>query len=318
MTKKKEFSILKWIIFPLNSLILAGVIAYFNLTVFGWGDGLPYSLIVAMIGVFSIIINKYTESENRTLARATFVFEIILTAALIGNAAWSISVQREMSVARMSETSQRETITEIGKLRGGRTQRKALDKVDKPQTAQSVFAQYEKVLFWIMVTELGLYGLSAFTLFALAKLMDDSIPRPADLPHKAAESDFPAELDMDYAPRRKNAPELRVSQKTRNSERIATPVATHVATWRESALEVLREHLGDIAFQYPGRWFKADLRDAGGVWIRLYERQEGREVKIASTKQSDKLLAAVHRPDFRARLVEELRHQGFPIEGGEL
>jgi hypothetical protein len=37
--KKKEFSILKWIVFPLNSLVLAGVIAYFNLTVFGMRDG---------------------------------------------------------------------------------------------------------------------------------------------------------------------------------------------------------------------------------------------------------------------------------------
>lgn len=314
MTKKKEFSILKWIIFPLNSILLAGVIAWFNLRVFGWDDGLPYSLIVALIGIFSVIINKYTESENRTLARATFVFEIVLTAALIGNAAWSLSVQREMSVARMGETNQKETIAEIGKLRGGRTQRAALDKIDKQQSASSVFARYEKTLFWIMVAELGLYGLSAFTLFALAKLMDDPAPRIAPrFAQNRPESDFPSELDVDYAPRRKSSPELRLSQKTR-------PVATHVAgkvDWRESALKVLREHLGVIAFGYPGQWFKADLRDDGGVWIRFYERQEGREVKIASTKQSDKLLMAVNRPDFRERLIDELIHQGFPIERGE-
>jgi hypothetical protein len=313
MTKKKEFSILKWIIFPLNSVLLAGVIAWFNLRVFGWDDGLPYSLIVALIGIFSIIINKYTESENRTLARATFVFEIVLTAALIGNAAWSLSVQREMSVARMGEASQKETITEIGKLRGGRTQREALKKIDKQQSASSVFARYESVLFWIMVGELGLYGLSAFTLFALAKLMDDPAPaeKSAGFAQNRPESDFPAELDVDYAPRRKNTPELRLSQSSR-------PVATHVATgWRESAIEVLREHLGVIASYHPGQWFKADLRDAGGVWIRMYERQEGREVIVAKTKQSDKILFAVNRPDFRGRLIEELIACGFPIEGGE-
>lgn len=311
MTKKKEFSILKWIIFPLNSLLLAGVIAYFNLRVFGYEDGLPYSLIVALIGIFSIVINKYTESDNRTLARAAFVFEIVLTAALIGNAAWSLSVQREMSVARMGEASQKETITEIGKLRGGRTQREALKKIDKQQSASSVFARYETVLFWIMVGELGLYGLSAFTLFALAKLMDDPAPKSAPVfAHNRPVDDFPAELDMDYAPRRKNTTELRLSQKTQH-------VATHAATdWRKSAAEALREHLSVIASYHPGRFFRADLRDAGGIWIRLFERREGREVEIAKTKQSDKLLAAVSRSDFRERLIEELIHQGFPIERG--
>ena len=174
MTKRKEFSILKWLIFPANSLILAGCIAWFNLSVFGFDDGLPYTLIVALICVFSIVINKYTESDNRTLARAAFIFEIVLTVALVVNAAYSISVQRKMSVAKMAETSQADTIDKISKLRGSRTQREALKKVEQNQSAQSVFSEVEQILFWIMVGELALYGLSAFTLFALAKLMDDS------------------------------------------------------------------------------------------------------------------------------------------------
>ena len=98
-SKRKDFSILKWIIFPLNSFVLAGIVAYFNLTVFGYRDGLPYTLVVCLIGVFAILINKYTESANRNLARAAFVFEIFLTLALITNATYSISVQRKMSVA---------------------------------------------------------------------------------------------------------------------------------------------------------------------------------------------------------------------------
>lgn len=313
MPRKKEFSILKWIIFPLNSVLLAGVIAWFNLRVFGWDDGLPYSLIVALIGIFSIIINKYTESENRTLARATFVFEIILTAALIGNAAWSLSVQREMSVARMGEASQKETITEIGKLRGSRTQREALKKIDKQQSASSVFARYESVLFWIMVGELGLYGLSAFTLFALAKLMDDPTPaeEPSDFAQNRPESEFPAELDVDYRPSPKK-PALRQSDAKKAT---AATVAT-VAGDRKAALEKLRAELKEVAFYTPGKWFKADLID-GGVSIRLYHRdRSGREVTVARTRQSDKLLSAVNRPDFRERLVAELIACGFPI-GGE-
>lgn len=307
MTRKKEFSILKWIIFPLNSVLLAGVIAWFNLRVFGWDDGLPYSLIVALIGIFSIIINKYTESENRTLARATFVFEIVLTAALIGNAAWSLSVQREMSVARMGEASQKETITEIGKLRGSRTQREALKKIDKQQSASSVFARYESVLFWIMVGELGLYGLSAFTLFALAKLMDDPAlaEKPADFAQNRPESDFPEELDVDYAPPRKNAAMRQERGNSGHFEAVATVA-------RDDSLTVLRGHLKAIAFHYPGRWFKADLIK-GGVSIRMTERREGREVDIAKTRQSNRILEAVNRSDFRDRLIAELIACGFPI-----
>ena len=77
-------------------------------------------------------------------------------------------------------------------------------------------------------------------------------------------------------------------------------------------MSALRHHLRVIAFHYPNRWFKSDLID-GGVWIRMCERRAGREVTIAKTKQSNKLFAAINRPDFRARLVDELIHQGFPI-----
>src|SRR5262245_19221681 len=86
MNKRKEFSVLKWVIFPLNSVVLAGIIAFFNLRVFGLEDGLPYTCIVALIVHFGVIINKYTESDSRALARAAFVFEIVLTAALVVNA----------------------------------------------------------------------------------------------------------------------------------------------------------------------------------------------------------------------------------------
>jgi hypothetical protein len=46
----------------------------------------------------------------------------------------------------------------------------------------------------------------------------------------------------------------------------------------------------------------------------MCKRRGGREVTIAKTKQSDKLFAAINRPDFRERLVDELIRQGFPIE----
>lgn len=94
----------------------------------------------------------------------------------------------------------------------------------------------------------------------------------------------------------------------------ATPVAT-VAEGQKLAVNALREHLRLIAFHIPNHWFKVDPI-VGGVVIRLCRRESGREVTIKSTRQSNKILAAISRPDFRERLIDELKRQGFPIGKG--
>ena len=121
---------------------------------------------------------------------------------------------------------------------------------------------------------------------------------------------FPSELDASEHEARRNP----ASRQERQADtKIATAVATSATNERLPALSALRHHLRVIAFHYPNRWFNCDLID-GGVWIRMCERRAGREVTIAKTKQSDKLFAAINRQDFRARLVDELIRQGFPIE----
>lgn len=311
MNKRKDFSILKWIIFPLNSIVLAAIIAWFNLSVFGFEDGLPYTAIVALIGVFSILINKYTESDNRTLARAAFCFEIALTAALIVNAAYSISVQRKMSVARMGETSQKETITEIGKLRGSRTQRAALEKMEKRESAQSIFGDVERTLFWIMICELGLYAISAFSLFAVAKLMDDS-PKPAP-----ADEPFPAELDVEKRSptRRPNlTPKTTTSgdtiDDTRNQQK-TTPDDTHPGFKR------LREALRLINFEHPPGHFKVDLsKKSDYLIIRHMESRRGDEYTTHSCRAKLSLLddaVTMPRAAFRERLERFLVQNGFEL-----
>jgi len=120
---------------------------------------------------------------------------------------------------------------------------------------------------------------------------------------------FPSELDASDREAQRN-PAFR--QERQADTQIATTVATSATDERLPALSALRHHLRVIAFHSPNRWFKCDLID-GGVWIRMCERRAGREVTIAKTKQSDKLFAAINRPDFRARLVGELIRQGFPV-----
>jgi hypothetical protein len=165
----KEFSVMRWIIFPAISITLASVVAYFNLDIFG-KDGIAYAAIVLLIAGFSIVIVKYTESQNRLLVIASFVCEIVLTVVLIANASYSLSVQRKMSVAKQSEKVQVENLEKISKLRGARTQREAVEKMGEFKTAQQTFENYETVLFWIMISELSLFGICAFTLFGIAKL----------------------------------------------------------------------------------------------------------------------------------------------------
>jgi len=310
--KRKEFSILKWIVFPLNSITLAAIVAYFNITVFGLRDGLPYSIIVVMIGLFSIIINKYTESENRSLAKAAFVFEICLTIALIANATYSISVQRKMSVARMAEAGAKDTITEIGKLKGSRTQREALRIVDKPQSAQAIFANVEDILFWIMCGELALYGLSAFTLFAIAKLMDTEEEAPQEI--ETAE-EFPESLDVSTRtpPRRPNfapAPKTHVSAEQKKTAK------TH-ASFDPEGLKRLRETLKDISFRLAGMSFKVDVKvDQDAVWIRLMRANSGTQETESSARANLDILddaLTMSRDAFRSRLEKFLRSHGFDI-----
>jgi hypothetical protein len=174
MADKKDFSILKWIVFPSLTLALGGVVAWFNIKVFGIEDGLPYVIIVAVLVGFSIAINKYTSSKNVALARAAFVLEIVLSLALALNAAYSFSVQRDMSMARQSEQSRSEDLKTISGLKSRTAQRDATRMIasnsGEVKNAQQIFVDNEKPLFWIMIAELLAYIISAFTLLGISHL----------------------------------------------------------------------------------------------------------------------------------------------------
>jgi len=314
MKTRKPFSVVKWLIFPSLSLALAAIIVWFNLTVFGWQDGAVYMGVVGAITLFSIVINKYVRTlddddpTNDRLAVAAFVFEIILTVALIINAAYSLSVQREMSIARQSEQGQSKDLETATRFRSRRAQSEAAQMLREQgkggQSSQAIFAANERPLFWIMIGELAAYGVAAFTLLAVSSLGG----RGGGASHNAPQSpaidrgeDFPSELDT----------EAGLRQPRQGKTNLAT-VATE-----PRAVEILRAHLKAIARDYPKQWFRADSI-VGGVQIRMFERnRQGREVTIARTNQSNKLLAAVNRPDFRERLIGELVACGFPIGEGE-
>jgi len=172
----------KWALMSVLILGLASILIYFNIRVFEW-DGWPYISVVAFIVLLSFVVTRHIKRSpvTRNFLTAAFVFEVLLTLALGINAAFSLSVMREMSVAGQGEVSQRETLKEVGKLKGWRTQRDALKMVGTGgaiETRQAVFARNERWLFWIMIGELGIALLATFTLLGLSVFDQDKNGAP--------------------------------------------------------------------------------------------------------------------------------------------
>jgi hypothetical protein len=133
--------------------------------------------------------------------------------------------------------------------------------------------------------------------------------RPRE-PETKQTADFPKEIDADVIQDDRTG---RRMDRTRKSDSGRLSLISGDPAARTNALKVLRERLKQIAFYHPGLWFKADLI-RGGVTIRLFKKEHGHEIMVTKTDQSDKLLVAVSRPDFRARLLDELIYQGFPLD----
>jgi len=154
---------------------------------------------------------------------------------------------------------------------------------------------------WVRITNFGELILAAVTLIFIRNWTAKSnTPR---------EQEFPDELDADVVADRRSSPRLDRTRKRDSG--IQSPLS--LSFDREKARYALLEHLKTVSFYYPRHTFKVDLI-AGGVIIRMVRKEHGVETTVASTTQSNKLLAAVNRPDFRERLVDELIRQNFPIE----
>ncbi len=357
MSHTKEFSILKWLVFPSLTLALAGVIAYFNVRVFGLEDGAPYIIVVGVLTGFSIAINKYIGSENVALARAAFILEIILALALAINAAYSFSVQRDMSIARQSEQTRSDDLKTISSLKSRTAQRDATKMIasnsGEVKSAQQIFADNERPLFWIMIAELLAYIVSAFTLLGIShlwqpkqrnQLVEVGHSKPVEVNYQGertyrilpdgrrqiiqstyspdevgriveADEDFPDELDASSQSGR-NQSNLRSYASDANNATIATQSdAERCRVATQDGLAILRDTLSDVAFTSPGKWFKCDLRP-DHVLVRLNYREQGREMTERSAKlRLDVLINAVQMPrdQFRARVKRSLRRGGFEI-----
>lgn len=163
----------KWTLMSVIILGLSGVVIWFNLRVFGVEDGAPYIAVVGLVALASLLITRHVKRHPVVMAFVVgaFIFDILFTVCLTINAAYSLSIMREMSVAGVAERELAGNLETVGKLKSDRAQRAALSMLDRTAptaTRSSVFSAHEKNLRWIMIAELTLAGIAIFTLIGLS------------------------------------------------------------------------------------------------------------------------------------------------------
>jgi len=166
----------KWLLMSIIITCLASIVIYFNLMVYGLVDGASYIGVVLFIVVLTFVVTRHIKRNPVTSSFlvAAFVFEVLLALALGVNAGYSLSVQREMGIAGADMAERKAIIEAAGKLRGSRNQKQALElagannKSQSIQTRAQVFAEHERNLWIILMSELGVAILATFVLLGLS------------------------------------------------------------------------------------------------------------------------------------------------------
>lgn len=168
---KKEFSVMKWLAFPPVSLALAVAVSYVSVRLFDWEGSVPYLLTSGVVFLISLVLTHYTSSPRKAVRISAFVWKGLAWASLTVSLVYSISIQREVQGARITETGQTEYVKAVASLKSGRAQRDAMSGRGQ-SAAKSVGELYERAeasLFWILLAEISIalggllctYGLAA-------------------------------------------------------------------------------------------------------------------------------------------------------------
>jgi hypothetical protein len=181
MSQGKDFSVLKWLIFPPLVCALSAGIAYFNVDVFGLNGSVLYLIALGAVNVVSFVMVKFSGSSKRPVRIASFIFESLMIAALVVNISYSLSAQRDLSLVKQDGAERKSEIAEIGKLRSRKAQATLAEKLGEKTDVRHAFGQYESILFWIMVAELTLSFAGLMSVYGLAAIKPGlrKIPRGA-------------------------------------------------------------------------------------------------------------------------------------------
>lgn len=172
---KKEFSVLKWFVFPIFAIACGSIIASFNIRVFGLADSLPYLFAFGCIVAFSIMLGHYLSSDDPVVVKTAYVCELLLALSLAVITVYSLYVQRELLVVKNQSEQSLATIQAISGLKSRSAQAAAVRQIDLKDNSATVFKEHEKRLFIAAMVEFGAFLFCAFLLLGITHL------RKADL-----------------------------------------------------------------------------------------------------------------------------------------
>ena len=169
---KKEFSVMKWLIFPPVSLALAVAVSYVSVGLFDWEGSIPYLLSSGVVFLIALVLTHYTSSIRKAVRLSAFIWKGLAWASLTLSLVYSISIQREVQGAKITEAGQTEYVKAVASLKSGKAQRDAMSGRGQSADAKStadLYKEAEKYLFWILLAEISIalggllctYGLAA-------------------------------------------------------------------------------------------------------------------------------------------------------------
>lgn len=170
---------MKWLIFPPVSLALAVAVSYVSVRLFDWEGSIPYLLTSGVVFLISLVLTHYTSSVRKAVRISAFVWKGLAWASLTVSLVYSISIQREVQGAKITEAGQTEYVKAVASLKSGRAQRDAMSGRGQ-SAAKSTGELYEKAeanLFWILLAEISIALGGLLCTYGLAAV------RGADSPH---------------------------------------------------------------------------------------------------------------------------------------
>lgn len=175
MEKEKDFSTLKWLLFPLIVLALGVGIIINSVQVFDWSGSAAYILLVAVIFVISLVMVLHTGNKNNPKAKkAAFIFECAFMLALAATFICSIYVSRQMSGHRQAAAADVEKIKAIGSLKSAKAQATMAKNIKTESSISEAFAMAENLMFWPLVGETLLSLIGLMTVFGLTQFPSKS------------------------------------------------------------------------------------------------------------------------------------------------
>ena len=195
---EKNFSVLKWIIFPVLVLAFGCGITYVSITIFGLGGSIPSILLICVCLAISLIFVLHTSNHRIKPAMiAAFTFECLGITALGITLICSIIILRQFSGVSETIKASNEQQLKVGEqtteqlklisqMKSASAQRNAVKIVkpddEKPQsdgvTLSSVYDKAESYLLYPLIGEASVYLLGLLIVFGLVQFNEVKTDEP--------------------------------------------------------------------------------------------------------------------------------------------